>query len=183
MQLIHRALKNPENCDIQQPFGPRGVRHRNLLQLPCKFKPRHDNQTQHYIKTVQMPLVCCINSNISARKQTRISLISFLCIAPVLYSPVIHTNCDFAKRQDMNQNCPSFTSHVEIHVFIIATPLYRQACQFKSVPFPLYTMHVSHFLIREVKLLSYQMTKLAKFLKLSTDCRNTKFYFLPLHFW
>jgi len=33
MQLIYKALKNPENCDIQQPFDPRGVRHHNLLQL------------------------------------------------------------------------------------------------------------------------------------------------------
>src|SRR5215510_5310581 len=83
------------------------------------------------------------------------SFISFLCIALALSSPVIHTNCDFAKRQGLNQNCHYVTSHVKIHVVITATPSSRQACQFKSVPFPLYIMHVSHFLMTEVKLLSY----------------------------
>jgi len=112
-----------------------------------------------------------------------ISLISFLCIASVLYSPVIYTNCDFAKRKDTNQNCPSFTSYVKIHIVITAIPVYRQDRQFKSALFPLYITYVSNFLTKEVKLLSYWIAKLAKFLKLSTNCRNTKFNFLHLYFW
>jgi hypothetical protein len=75
MQLIctRYNIQNPENCDIQQPFGPRGVRHCNLLQLQCTVKPRHQNQRQHCVQIVQMSVVCCIDSNTAAITQTRYS--------------------------------------------------------------------------------------------------------------
>ena len=123
----------------------------------CKARWNLDMRTKDSIMfRLSRCLWCVVLTEIPLHlSRLEISLTSFLCIAPALSSPIIHTNYDFAKRQGTTKNCHSFASNVDIYVVITATPTSTQVRQFKSVPLCLYIMYVCHFLMREVKLLSY----------------------------